>query len=376
MRVAFQGDRGCNSEAAARRFFGDRIVPLPRRTLRDVFDALAEAGDDADVVAVVPVENSSAGSIVDTFDLLWERDGRVLGEVYLPVRHALMALPGVPIDAIRRVVSHPKALAQCRNFLARLGVEAVPEWDTAGSARLVAERGWTDTAALAPPSAAPVHGLSILADAAEDAHVNTTRFLVVAGRRGELPGGGAARGVTDGAESGAASGAVEATASGSAGAAASGAGSRVANGAATGEASGAASGEASGAASGVAGAPAPASSTPGASALDSGAQPAVYKTTLAFVTRHEPGALHRALGAFASRNLNMTKIESRPVPERPWHFRFFVDVETGVGDAPMASALDELRRTCEVVRVFGTYRAARSGSGAGSGPGAATPMFR
>lgn len=303
MRIAYQGDRGCNSEAAARLLFGDGLSFLPRRTLRDAFDALAggEAPVDADAAdaAVVPVENSTAGSIVDTYDLLWERPVRVAGEAYLPIRHALMALPGVPLERLRRVVSHPQALAQCRRFLDRLGLEAVPEWDTAGSARLVAERGWTDTGALAPPAAAGIHGLAILAEAAEDARQNTTRFFIV------VPDEDRRRWPADGE-------------------------------------------------------PAPADGPPAAG----------QKTSLAFVTRHAPGALYAALGEFARRELNLTKIESRPDPDRPWHFRFFVDVAAGLDDDRMREALDGLGRQCEVVRVLGAYRAGASpGAGAESRAG-------
>lgn len=344
MRIAYQGDRGCNSEAAARLLFGDGPAFVPRRTLRDAFDALgAPAAADAPGTAgppaaadaaVVPVENSTAGSIVDTYDLLWERCVRITGEVYLPVRHALMALPGVPLERLRRVVSHPQALAQCRRFLERLGLEPVPEWDTAGSARLVAERGWTDTGALAPPSAASIHGLSILAEAAEDVRRNTTRFLVI------VPDGDVER-----------PGAWEARARGE----------RWTR------------GRPAAVEGPLAGGGRPALLAPPAL----GGPFAGDKCTLAFVTRHEPGALYAALGEFARRDLNLTKIESRPDPDRPWHFRFFVDVAAGLDDERMREALAGLRERCEIVRVLGAYRADVASGGeagvAGAGVDVAGP---
>ncbi|MBE3589245.1 MAG: prephenate dehydratase [Firmicutes bacterium] len=277
--VAIQGDRGCNSEAAARRAFGEAVEILTCRTLQDVFEELA-AGHAA--FAVVPVENSTAGSVVDTYDLLWEHSPAVVGEVVLRVRHALMALPGVRLEEVRRVVSHPQALAQCRRFLRALGAEAVPAWDTAGSARWIAERGERDAAALAPPLAAAIHGLEVLADGVEDAPGNATRFLVLA--RADGAGGGA------GAWGGA------------------------------------------GAAGGA-------------------------KTTVGFVTEHRPGALYEALGSFARHGLNLTKIESRPDPAHPWHFRFFADVAGDAQKSPLREALAELRAACREVRVFGSYAA-------------------
>jgi prephenate dehydratase len=177
VRVAFQGERGAFSEAAALRFFGPGIEPLPRRLLRDAFAAVV-AGEAA--YAVVPVENSHAGSVLDTYDLLLEHDLPIVGEVALPVEQCLMALPGTRLDAVRRVFSHPQALAQCEEFLRERGIEAVAVYDTAGSAKLVRERGLADAAAIAPRRAAEIYGLAVLAASIQSRADNTTRFYVVA----------------------------------------------------------------------------------------------------------------------------------------------------------------------------------------------------
>lgn len=178
VRVAFQGERGAFSEEAALQHFKD-AQGLPRRTLREVFEAVA--GGEADA-GVVPVENSEAGSINETYDLLlqFHRVLRITGEVTLRVSHCLLGVPGTSLDRVRRVYSHPQALAQCEAFLRRLGVEVVPYYDTAGSAQMLAEHPSADTAAIASRRAAELYGLVILAEEIQTNALNYTRFLSLA----------------------------------------------------------------------------------------------------------------------------------------------------------------------------------------------------
>jgi len=133
--VAFQGEPGAYSEMAARRFFGDTVETVPCRTLADVFQALVTGRVDR---AVAAVENSQAGTIHTTIDLLRSHDVFAIGETVVPVRHALMAPAGLALVDVRRVLSHASALDQCAAFIEARGLEAVAVYDTAGAAKLVA----------------------------------------------------------------------------------------------------------------------------------------------------------------------------------------------------------------------------------------------
>ena len=184
--MAFQGEFGAWSEWAVRRACGAAAEPLPCRTLREVFDAI-EAGR-ADL-GVVPVENSRAGSVVDTYDLLLQRTLAVRGEVAIPIEQCLLAPPGARLEAVRRVYSHPQALAQCEAYLRRLGAETIAVYDTAGSARSLGERPEEGAAAVASARAAGLYGLQVLARGIQDDPDNVTRFFVVGPSGPAVPGG-------------------------------------------------------------------------------------------------------------------------------------------------------------------------------------------
>jgi len=175
VRVAFQGERGAYSEEALVQLFGE-VEAVPCALLADVFTAVASREADR---GVVPVENSQAGSINETYDLLLAHNLLIAGELDLRVVHCFMALPGQPLDAITRVYSHPQALAQCDVFLRRLGVEIVPNYDTAGSAKMVQERQMAGTAAIASRRAARLYRLEVLAEGIETNPNNYTKFLVI-----------------------------------------------------------------------------------------------------------------------------------------------------------------------------------------------------
>lgn len=177
-RIAYQGERGAHSEEAALTIFG-AAHPAPCPTFTAVFDTLV--GGDADF-ATVPVENSQAGSINDTYDLLLTHRDRltIRGEFDLHVHHCLLALPDDDPATLRQALSHPQALAQCRGFLAARGLEAVVSGDTAGSARLVREQQLYGRAAIAGRRAAEFYGLQIVAEEIEDNPYNFTKFLVLA----------------------------------------------------------------------------------------------------------------------------------------------------------------------------------------------------
>jgi prephenate dehydratase len=176
MKVAYQGEPGAYSELAVREAFaGDEAVPF--RLIKHVFAAV-DAGEAA--FGVVPLENSQAGSINETYDLLLHDESqRMVGEVVVPVDHALLAKPGTKLEDVKWVFSHPQALAQCDEFLNELGVDRVPVFDTAGAARRLVEEGERDDAAIASVRAAELHGLVVLAERIQTHKENYTKFAVI-----------------------------------------------------------------------------------------------------------------------------------------------------------------------------------------------------
>ena len=178
MRIAYQGEPGAFSEAAARKVDGEAQL-IPCRSFEEVFDSV-DAGPAS--YGVVPIENSIGGTIHRNYDLLVQNELRIVGEVELPVRHHLLVLPGTTFAQLKQVYSHPQALAQCDRFLRGLtGVEIVATYDTAGSAKMVADAGLKDAGAIASARAGDVFGLISLAASVQDFDDNITRFLVVGG---------------------------------------------------------------------------------------------------------------------------------------------------------------------------------------------------
>jgi prephenate dehydratase len=177
MRVAFQGEPGAFSEAAAIQLLGDGITTVPRATFDATFAAIAQRAADA---ILAPVENSLAGSVVRVFDLLVQSRLAIVAETILPIEMQLIASPGASLVDIRSVASHPMALAQCERFFA-----AHPQWkripaeDTAGSVREVLARGDKSSAAIAGRRAAEHYKGVILAESIQDDAVNFTRFVLL-----------------------------------------------------------------------------------------------------------------------------------------------------------------------------------------------------
>ena len=176
-RAAFQGEKGAFSEDAARRFFGAAALPVPCKDFDELFASVVGGQTDA---AVVPIENTLAGSIMKNYDLLLEHDVTIVGEVLLRVVHNLIGLPGVNLGEIRRVYSLPVALDQCQRFLQQHPeIEAVASYDTAGSVKMIMEAGKRDEAAIAGESAARAWGADILVAGVESNPQNFTRFVIV-----------------------------------------------------------------------------------------------------------------------------------------------------------------------------------------------------
>lgn len=181
-RVAVQGDRGCFSEAAARTYLGDDAVSVHCRSFAEVIAAVESGRAE---YAVVPIENSIAGPVTKGRAALEGARVVTMAMVVLPIEQCLLTLPGAPIAGVRRVISHPVALAQCGRFLAQHRAMVAEEvWDTAGAAREVAERGDPAVAAIAGRQAAEAHGLVVAVADIGDRSDNATTFVVTAAREG------------------------------------------------------------------------------------------------------------------------------------------------------------------------------------------------
>ncbi len=177
MRVAFQGEPGAFSEAAAVQLLGEGIKTVPRATFDATFTAIVDGAADA---LVVPVENTLAGSVVRVYDLLLESKLEICGETILPIAHVLIGYPGARMEDIRSVASHPMALAQCENFfLKHPTVKRVPAEDTAGSVREMMGRGDKSFAAIAGARAAKHYNAKVLQENIQDNQENYTRFVLL-----------------------------------------------------------------------------------------------------------------------------------------------------------------------------------------------------
>jgi prephenate dehydratase len=268
--IAIQGEPGSFSHEAALLADAEATL-LPCALSADVFDALARGAADA---AVIPMENSLAGSVVEHYDLLLAYEVTVESEWLLRIRHNLIAMPGTELSRIRRAYSHPVALAQCRRFFVEHPeIAATPSYDTAGSVKNLMELRDPSVGGIASAQAARHYGGEILLADIEDNPENYTRFFLV--RR----------------------------------------------------------------------------------QAEARARPEPNKVSLAFTVENRPGSLVEALRVFAELGTNLTRLESRPVPGRPWEYVFYADYQL---DRPEAAdrALAMLPRHCSTVRELGRYRAA------------------
>lgn len=176
MKVAYQGIKGAYSESAIYKHFGNNVEAIGFDISEDVFEALEKRKADC---AVLPFENTMAGSVVVNYDLLLKHDMYVTAEVFLRIEHNLLANKGAKLAEIKYVFSHPYALEQCRNFIRKHEFRTIPEYDTAGAAKIVKERNKRDEAAIASEFCAGIYGLDILEKNIESNKNNTTKFFVI-----------------------------------------------------------------------------------------------------------------------------------------------------------------------------------------------------
>jgi prephenate dehydratase len=176
--VAYQGEPESFSDQACQALLPD-AERRPTLSIRRVFEAVEVGQVD---IGLVPMDNSQAGSINETYDLFLRHGLHLVGEVVLPVDHCLLGLRGVKLDELTEVISHPQALAQCEEFLSSLRVTARPDYDTAGAAKRIVEEGLRTTAAIASRRAGDRYGLDVLAERIQTYRDNSTRFGAISKR--------------------------------------------------------------------------------------------------------------------------------------------------------------------------------------------------
>ena len=268
MRIAYQGVPGAYSEAAASHFSATTDL-LPRPEFEDVFAAVE---DGQATHGILPIENTIGGTLHRNYDLLLAHELPIVGEVKLPIVHNLIVNEGTVLDQVRRVYSHPQALAQCEGFLRTLkNAEIIATYDTAGSAKMIKEENLDGSAAIASERAAMIFGLQVLQSGVQDYEDNITRFLIIS--RASTPLG----------------------------------------------------------------------------------RP--DKTTIVFTVSNEAGALFRALSVFALRDIDLTKLESRPIPDRPFEYLFYADISANREELRCARALMHLAEFAPSLRTLGSYPA-------------------
>lgn len=178
LRIAYQGEKGAYSDNAIDTLFGDiAVAKYPSRTSYDVVDAIKNAAVD---FGLLPIDNSIIGNITHTYDLLLEHKLYVVSEIIIPIHHAFLAVDQISDEKIKRIYSHPAAISQCEVFLRSFkNAEIIPTYDTAGSAKMIAEKKMFDTAAIASKKSADLYDLKILRKNIEDYKHNQTRFVLV-----------------------------------------------------------------------------------------------------------------------------------------------------------------------------------------------------
>jgi chorismate mutase/prephenate dehydratase len=269
MKIAFQGEIGAYSESAVYSFFGPSVEVKPCTDLSDVFESVAKGET---LHGVVPIENSIEGSVNQTYDLFLEYDLKVCGEIVLKITHCLIAHPGIRLESIKTVYSHPQALAQCRKFLEQLGCRLISTYDTAGSVKMIKEERLMDAGAIASERTAEMYGMNVLARGIGDTPNNCTRFFILSKQDSPYSG--------------------------------------------------------------------------------------EDKTSIIFSVKSVPGALYRVVKEFAVRNINLTKIESRPTKRTPWEYYFYLDFEGHKNEERCQEALESIKDKTLFVKILGSYKAA------------------
>lgn len=266
-RIVFQGVEGAYSQQAMKEYFGEHCDGYHVDTWKDAMEAIKKGEAD---FAVLPIENSSAGIVSENYDLMVEYDNYIVGEQIIKIDHALLGLPEAELDDISCVYSHPQALMQCSEYLEEhRNWEKISLKNTAIAAKKIHDEGRKGQAAIASRITADIYGLKVLSDAIQNNKNNSTRFIIVTGKK-------------------------------------------------------------------------------------------IYrkdaeKISICFEIPHESGSLYHMLSHFIYNNLNMTNIQSRPIRNRNWEYRFFIDFEGNFEDTAVQNALRGLREETTSFQILGTY---------------------
>ena len=265
--VVYQGVPGAYSHEAMLGYFGEDVKNFRVDTFREAMEAVQRGTAD---YAVIPIDNSTAGMVSDTYDLLQEYHNYIVGETFVEIHHCLLGLPGTKLSDIRKVYSHQQALSQSAAYLSTHPEwERVPYLNTAMSAQLVAQSGDKTLAAVGSAKCAKEYGLEILADGINTEKGNTTRFVIVSRNRCFIKG--------------------------------------------------------------------------------------AQKVSICFEIAHEAGSLYNIISHIKFNDLNMTNIESRPIADRNWEFRFFVDFEGNLSEPGVRNALRGISEESNVLKLLGNY---------------------
>jgi chorismate mutase/prephenate dehydratase len=274
LRIAYQGAEGAYSHLTAQRRYAGRpggVLLIGCASFQEVVEKVRDGETD---YGLLPIENTTAGSINETYDLLADGGVKIVGEALCEVVHCLLGVAGAKLESIRTILSHPQAISQCRSFLSRLpDAKAVPDYDTAGAAQRVRDLGDPTLAAIAGEDAARLYGLAILERGINSEVENLTRFVEIGPENEVCPSG----------------------------------------------------------------------------------RP--VKSSMILELSHRPGALIEALRAFGDRRINLVKLESRPLPGRPFEYRFYLDVEGHASIPPVSEALEALQEQGTSIQLLGSYPA-------------------
>ena len=271
-RVAFLGDRGSYSYLATQKYFSRRpgeLLEIGCQSFSEIVQKVEHAEAD---YAVLPIENTTSGSINEVYDQLQHTELSIIGELTHPIRHALLVATSTSLDKIKTLYAHPQVFTQCSHFLAELGNVEVKTIDSTSSAMLkVSELQRDDVAAIGSEAGGNLYGLSAIRSNLANQKENHSRFIVVARQAVKVP------------------------------------------------------------------------------------LQVPAKTTLVMSTIQKPGSLVEALMVLKNNEINMTKLESRPMPGNPWEEMFYIDVEGNTADGPLQQAIEELRKITRYLKVLGCY---------------------
>ncbi len=265
--AAFIGEYGAYSHKASLGFFGDEIKPVPAKSFKDIFIAVQSGTTQ---YGVIPLENSLSGSIHENFDLLQEYDLKIIGEITIRVKHALIVHKNVSKDDIKQIFAPPPAFSQCRNYLEQYPhMNLVPVTATSSAVRQVKESNDMSSAAIGSTMAAEIFNMKILEESIEDNPRNYTRFAVIAKEFKDIE--------------------------------------------------------------------------------------KADKTSLVFSTDNKPGSLFEVMKIFSEHKINLVKLESRPMPGKPWEYMFYADIEADLENESMVAVMEKLKDKSATLRIIGRY---------------------